>query len=116
VLYNFEHRRIEEFLDKLNNPISGDNVKDTRDGDRRVPRDKIQGRRLSKAHPLAWFDGLVVFERKLDINHSKGTEIGEEPQRPQIRDREPRDSIGKTVLSVIDESEVPHMGPEIWVR
>jgi len=30
--------------------------------------------------------------------------------------REPRDSIGKTVLSVIDKSEVPDMGPKIWVR
>jgi len=28
---------------------------------------------------------------------------------------EPRDSIGKTVLSVIGESEVPDMGPEIRV-
>jgi len=30
--------------------------------------------------------------------------------------REPRDSIGKTILSVIDKSEVPDMGPKIWVR
>jgi len=59
--YNFEHRRIDEFLDNLNNPINGDNVKDTRDGDRRVPRDEIQGRRHSKAHLLAWFDELVLF-------------------------------------------------------
>jgi hypothetical protein len=29
---------------------------------------------------------------------------------------EPQDSIGKTVLSVIDESEVPDMGPEIRIR
>jgi len=34
--------------------------------------------------------------------------------RPQMC--EPRDFICKTVLSVIDESEVPDMGPKIWVQ
>jgi hypothetical protein len=60
-LYKFEHRRINEFLDDLKNPMNGDNIKDTRDGDHRVPRDEIRGRRLSKAHPFPWFDELVVF-------------------------------------------------------
>jgi len=40
------------------------NVKGTRDADCRVPRDEIQGRRLSEAHP---FDELGI-ERKLNID------------------------------------------------
>ena len=68
MLYNFEHKRIGEFLDNLNNPINRDNVKDRRDGDHHVPRNEIQGRRLSKAYLFAWFDEFVVFERKLDID------------------------------------------------
>ena len=61
--------RIDELLDNLKNAINRDNVKDTRDDDRRVPRDEIQGSRLSKAHPFAWFDELVVLERKFNIDH-----------------------------------------------
>ena len=60
-LYKFKHRRIDELLDGLSNPTNRDNIKDTRDGDCHVPRDEIQGHRLSKAHLFAWFDGLVVF-------------------------------------------------------
>ena len=63
--------RIDEFLDDLKNPINGDNVKDTRDtrdGDRRVPHDEIQGGRLSKARPFARFDELVVLERKFNVD------------------------------------------------
>jgi len=52
----------------MNHPISGQNVKDKRDADCRVPRDGIQGYRLSETHPLAWFDELVIFERKLNID------------------------------------------------
>jgi hypothetical protein len=56
-------------LDDLKNLINGDNVKDTRDGDRRVLlRDEIQGGRLSKAHPFAWFYELVVLERKFNVD------------------------------------------------
>ena len=47
----------------MNNPISGDKVKDTRDG-RRVPRDEIQGRRLSKACLFAWFNAQMAIADK----------------------------------------------------
>jgi hypothetical protein len=56
----------------LDNIINGDNVKDKRDSDLRVPRDKVQGRCHSEAHPFTLFDELVVFERKFNmiVGHS----------------------------------------------
>ena len=68
MLYDFKHTHVDEFLDNTNNPINGENIKDTWDGNCRVPRDEIQDHHLNKAHRLSWFDELVVFERKLNID------------------------------------------------
>lgn len=39
VLCIFKHRRVDEILDNIMNPINGEHIKDARDGDVRVPRD-----------------------------------------------------------------------------
>jgi hypothetical protein len=67
----------------------------------------------TKGRPRFIWHTVPIFSVIIEAQ-PKGTEIREEPQRPQIR--EPRDSIGKTVLSVNEESEVPDMGPKIRVR